>query len=66
MKYMGYAIEQTNITTTVHVKNSRGFYSERLAYLYKIHDLKEPGKRPFLTSIEQCKEYIRLHGHLEE
>ena len=65
MKYMGYVIEQTNITTTIYVKNSRGFYSERLAYLYDIRGLKEPGKRPFLISVDQCKEYIRQHGKSE-
>lgn len=48
--YMGYAFRRT---ATVHANSGR--------YLYEIDDLKERGKRPFLTTIEQCREYIRQH-----
>ena len=58
-KYHGFTIRRTTTTTTTRVKNARGYYSERLAYLYEIDGLKEAGRRPFLTSAEQCREYIR-------
>ena len=58
-KYNGYTFRRTTTTTTTRIKNARGYYSERLAYLYEIDGLKEAGRRPFLTSAEQCREYIR-------
>ena len=58
-KYHGYTFRRTTTTTTTRTKNARGYYVERLAYLYEIDGLKEAGKRPFLTSAEQCREYIR-------
>lgn len=62
--YKGYTFRQTSATTTVYVKNPMGYhyYIERIVYLYEIDGLKERGKRPFLTTIEQCKEYIRNHS----
>lgn len=50
--YNGYAIQLTN-----YVKNAK----EPFVYLYEIVGLKDAGRRPFLTTIEQCMEYIRLH-----
>ena len=58
-KYNGDTFRRTTTTTTTRIKNARGYYSERLAYLYEIDGLKEAGRRPFLTSAEQCREYIR-------
>lgn len=58
-KYRGFTIRRTTTTTTTRIKNAHGYYAERLAYLYEIDGLKEAGKRPFLTSAEQCREYIR-------
>ena len=58
-KYNGYTFRRTTTTTTTRIKNARGYYVERLSYLYEIDGLKEAGKRPFLTSVEQCREYIR-------
>lgn len=58
-KYHGYTFRRTTTTMTTRVKNARGYYVERLAYLYGIDGLKEAGRRPLLTSAEQCREYIR-------
>lgn len=61
-KYRGFTIRRTTSTTTTRIKNARGYYSERIAYLYEIDGLKECGKRPLLTSLEACREYIRQQG----
>ena len=50
-KYLGYTFRATS---TIHANTGRN--------LYEIDDLKERGKRPFLTTIEACKEYIRQEG----
>ncbi len=50
-KYRGYTFR---VTSTIHGNTGRN--------LYEIDGLKERGKRPFLTTIEQCKEYIRRYG----
>ena len=49
-KYRGYMF---HVTSTIHGNTGR--------YLYKIVGLKEHDKRPFLTTIKQCKEYIRRY-----
>ena len=51
-RYMGYDFRATS---TIHANSGRN--------LYEIDDLKERGKRPFLTTIEDCREYIRQHGN---
>lgn len=58
-KYRGFTIRRTTIMTTKRIKSARGNYYERRADLYEIDDLKPVGKRPFLTSVEACREYIR-------
>ena len=58
-KYRGFTIRRTTTTTTTHIKTARGYSVERMAYLYEIDGLKEAGHRPLLTSVEQCREYIR-------
>ena len=50
-KCRGYTFRATS---TIHANTGRN--------LYEIDDLKERGKRPFLTTIEECKEYIRQEG----
>lgn len=50
-KYRGYTFR---VTSTIHGNTGRN--------LYEIDGLKERGKRPFLTTIEQCKDYIRHYG----
>ena len=50
-RYMGYNFRATS---TIHANTGRN--------LYEIDDLKERGKRPFLTTIADCKEYIRQEG----
>lgn len=45
--YKGYTFRQTDIT-----------YSETGRFLYEIDELKPVGKRPFLTSIKQVKQFI--------
>ena len=61
-KFMGYTFRATSTTTTVRVLNRFHSYTEKIVPLYEIDGLKERGKRPFLTSIEQCKDYIRENG----
>lgn len=50
-KYYGYTFR---ITSIVHANSGR--------CLYEIDGLKPVGKRPFLTTIEQCREYIRQNA----
>jgi hypothetical protein len=45
-KYKGYTFRATS---TIHANSGRS--------LYEIDDLKERGKRPFLTTIGGCKDY---------
>lgn len=49
--YKGYTFRRT---TTVHANTGR--------YLYEIDDLKECGRRPFLTTIRECKAYIEMEA----
>jgi hypothetical protein len=58
-EYRGYTIVETDWTTTVKV----GFDEEEVRSVYIIRGLKERPSRPFLTSVEQCREYI--DGELE-
>lgn len=62
-KYKGYTFYQTSVTTTVRrdmpFRRYRSY--ETIEFLYEINGLKECGKRPFLTSITACKEYINEH-----
>lgn len=53
-KYNGYTFRVTSI---VHANTGR--------YLYEIDGLKPAGKRPFLTTIDGCKEYIRYTSALK-
>lgn len=50
-KYKGYTFRATS---TIHANSGRP--------LYEIDDLKERGKRPFLTTIDSCKDYINTYG----
>lgn len=50
-KYRGYTFRATS---TIHANTGRN--------LYEIDDLKERGRRRFLTTIADCKEYIRQEG----
>lgn len=61
-KYHGFVFRQTDTMTTVYYPNSQGYNSPRVVPLYEIDGLKPCGKRPLLTTIEQCKEYIRDNG----
>ena len=50
-EYRGYTFRATS---TVHANSGRS--------LYEIDGLKGRNARPFLTTIEDCREYIRQHG----
>ena len=58
-RYMGYTFRPTNTTTDVYVLNRSRCYTKKTIPLYEIVGVKDCGRRPFLTSIAQCKEYIR-------
>ena len=47
-RYMGYDFRATEYT-----------YAATLKPLYEIDDMKPAGTRPFITSIAQCREFIR-------
>lgn len=53
-EYKGFTIVETDWTTTVKV----GFDQEEVRAVYIIRGLKERPSRPFLTTVEQCREYI--------
>lgn len=53
-KYKGYEFYATNV---ICANNMRP--------LYEIVCLKEYGKRPFLTSVRQCKDYISKRLELD-
>lgn len=55
-RYKGYTFRQTSTMTP-----GRGWGKENLRCLYEIDGLKSRGTRPFLTSIQQCKDYINWH-----
>lgn len=61
-RYKGYTFRATSTMTTIYVSDGHGGHNSRIVPLYEIDDLKERGKRPFLTSINQCKEYINDYG----
>ena len=46
--YKGYTFRKTNV---IHANSGKN--------LYEIYGLKEVGQKPFLTSIRECREYIR-------
>jgi hypothetical protein len=62
-KHKGYTFRKTTTTTTVYRKYfGSPFSTQATANLYEIVDLKERGKRPFLTSVKGCRDYIDEHG----
>lgn len=64
-KFRGYKFRATNTQVEVLVPR---FDIERkeLRPLYEIEGLKEATKRPYLTSINDCKGYIELHRYMVE
>lgn len=62
-KYNGYTFRLTDTyTENLVYHNWSRSHVKRLAQVYEIDGLKERCTRPFLTSIKQCKEYIRQHA----
>lgn len=61
-RYHGYRFRATDTTTDIYVSNGRGGYRHKIVPLYEIDELKPRGKRPFLTSVEMCKDYIAENG----
>lgn len=55
--YKGYAFRQTATTTTVRYQRGHRWV-ERTERVYEIDGLKPAGKRPLLTSIQACRDYI--------
>ena len=53
--YRGYKFRMTN---TLCANNGR--------YLYEIDGLKERGKRPFITTIRECRDFIDREGKHED
>ncbi len=61
--YKGYNFRATNVMTEVHrTIPGKGYRYTALCPLYEIDGLKECSKFPFLTSINECKEYINVYG----
>ena len=63
MNYKKHTITKTNTTTDINKSMPFGRVGtyKTTAYLYEIDGpivSKERGRRPFLTSISQCKEFI--------
>lgn len=58
--YHGFVFRPTTTMTEVNVLNRSRCYTKKLVPLYEIDGLKECGKHPFLTTIAECKEYIRI------
>ncbi len=58
-KYHGFVFRPTTTMTEVYVLNRSRCYTKKLVPLYEIDGLKERGKYPLLTTIAECKEYIR-------
>lgn len=57
--YRGYTFRPTRTNTEV-IRNAGADHPYTVIRpVYEIDGLKEAGKRPFLTSAEQCREYIR-------
>lgn len=59
-RYKGYTFRATRVMTEVYRANGYGYHYKTIRPLYEIDGLKECGKRPFLTSIRECREYIDL------
>lgn len=55
--YKGYTYHQPGATTTVRYERG-GRWIERVLPVYEIEDLKPAGRRPFLTSERQVKDFI--------
>ena len=53
-EHRGYEIVETDWTTTVKV----GFDKEEVRPVYVIPGLKERPSRPFLTTVQEAREYI--------
>lgn len=54
-KYKGYTFYRTNTMTREYRAH---IHKHKTVPLYEIVGLKPCGMRPFLTSIQQCKDYI--------
>lgn len=61
-RYRGYTFRRTNTMTS----GWGGRHHSTLRCLYEIDGLKPRGVRPFLTTIDQCKDYINQHILLNE
>lgn len=59
-KYRGYEFWATRTQTEVLYEDSHGYHTRRLRPVYEISGLKDACEHPFLTSIDECKEYIDL------
>lgn len=59
--YRGYAFHQTDITTEVYVPIDDHLHRKEMRYIYEIEDLKPAGRRPFLTTVQECRDYITRH-----
>lgn len=59
--YKGYKFHATNTMTEVRVMRF-GRRTTELRPVYEISGLKEAGKRPFLTTIAECREYIDVNA----
>ena len=63
MIYKGFKIKKSKISTTVFKPmpfGKLGHY-EKIVYLYEVVNLKRPGCTPLLTTISECKAYIKEH-----
>jgi len=58
--YHGFVFRPTTTMTELNVLNRSRYYTKKLVPLYEIDGLKECGKHPLLTTIAECKEYIRI------
>ena len=56
--YKGYVFYRTDTTTTVRYQRHTANWLERPAKVYEIEKLKPAGKRPFLTTMQACRDYI--------
>lgn len=63
-KYKGFTFRPTSTMTEVNVLNCFRCYVTKIVPVYEIDGMKDACKRPFLTSIAECKEYIS--SHIEE
>lgn len=59
--YKGYKFHATNTMTEVRVMRF-GRLNTELRPVYEISDLKAAGKRPFLTTIAEVREYIDINA----